>query len=159
MELTHFLKVEDIQLDVEVRDKAAVLHAAAELLSGELSADTIESLLVARERVASTGVGEGIAVPHASPSELTAPRIALLRTLTPVPFDAVDDLPVQLVIVVLAPAGSQAVHLRLLARIARLVRSRAVRLALLAAQSPEAVLAIVGGELKPTTRPTRGVMQ
>lgn len=143
VELTHFLRSQDIFLDVPAPNKAAVLSYAAKVLGDSLPAGAIEALLTAREQVASTGVGEGVAIPHASTALITAPRVALLRMARPVAFEAVDDLPVQLVFAVLAPADAQALHLRLLARVARLVRSREVRSALLAASTSQEAYGVI----------------
>ncbi len=152
VELTRFLRSQDIFLDVPAPDKAAVLGHAANVLGDALPAGAIEALLVAREKVASTGVGEGVAIPHASTTLITAPRVALLRMARPVPFDAVDDLPVALVFAVLAPADAQALHLRLLARVARLVRSPEVRSALLAAKTSQEAYGVI---LEATGTPPR----
>ncbi|MCO4762207.1 MAG: PTS sugar transporter subunit IIA [Myxococcales bacterium] len=143
VDLTAFLSPGDIHLDVSARSKAAVLRRAAVALAGEVDADGVERLLSSREAIASTGVGEGIAIPHASTPHLSQPRIALLRLDGPVEFDAVDDAPIRLVFAVLAPMGAQALHLRLLAKIARLVRSKAVRTALLEASSVAQAFAVL----------------
>lgn len=146
VQLTSYLDVDSVQLDVAAADKAELLRVAgacmARVLPG-LPAETITDLLSARERVASTGVGEGIAIPHATCEALQAPRLGLLRTAGPVDFDAVDAQPVRLVMVVLAPKNAQALHLRLLARIARLVRSEHIRSGLFAAETAAAAFAII----------------
>lgn len=148
--LTAHLTPENIHLDVPASNKSELLAAAARLLAPKvegLDAAEIAELLSARERLASTGVGDGIAIPHASSAAISAPSLGLFRTARPVPFESVDDLPVQLVVVVLAPQRDQALHLRLLARIARLVRSAQVRETLLAAPTAEqAYLCVTGFE-------------
>jgi|ETNmetMinimDraft_26_1059896.scaffolds.fasta_scaffold166083_2 mannitol/fructose-specific phosphotransferase system IIA component (Ntr-type) len=146
--LTAYLAAEHIHLDVDARDKDELLRQASLLLAPHLTAldaEAINELLLARERLASTGVGHGIAIPHASSAHIDTPCLGLFRTAQPVPFDAVDDQPVRLMVVVLAPQHEQALHLRLLAGIARLVRSEAVRDTLLAAQTAEEAYSCVGG--------------
>lgn len=148
--LTAYLTPEHIHLDLPATNKAGLLAAAARLLAPSvdgLDSSEIAELLSSRERLASTGVGHGIAIPHASSAAIEAPCLGLFRTAVPVPFEAVDDQPVQLVLVVLAPQRAQGLHLRLLARIARLVRSAEVRETLLAAATAEqAYLCMTGFE-------------
>lgn len=145
--LTTYLSPDQIHLDVTASNKAELLMQAARLLAptvDELSASEIAELLAGRERLASTGVGHGIAIPHASSEAIPRPCVGLFRMARPVPFDAVDGDPVKLVVVVLAPQRAQALHLRLLACIARLVRSAQVRETLLAAQSAEQAYSCLG---------------
>ena len=146
VQLTSYLNVDAVALDVTAVDKASLLREAGVCLARVLPgvpAQTITDLLVAREKVASTGVGEGIAIPHATCDAIDVPRLGLLRTSGPVEFDAVDQQPVRLVMVVLAPKNAQALHLRLLARIARLVRSEQIRGSLFAAQTPAEAFAVI----------------
>jgi nitrogen PTS system EIIA component len=79
-----------------------------------------------RERLGSTGLGNGIAIPHGKLSELHRLHGLFARLERPVDFDAVDDRPVDLVFVLLAPENAGADHLKALARISRLLRSAAV---------------------------------
>lgn len=145
--LTTYLRPTSVVLDVVAADKAAVLQSAATCLAAAepaLDVDQVATLLAARERVASTGVGEGIAIPHACSAAIDVPRLSVLRMVDPVDFDAVDGKPVNLIVAVLAPPHAQALHLRLLARVARMVRSPATREALLAAQSSEEAYSVIG---------------
>jgi PTS system nitrogen regulatory IIA component len=146
VQLTAYLSSDAIWLDVDVDDKDGLLRVAGERLAvgidGCSGADIYE-LLLARERVASTGVGEGVAIPHATCAQLDTPRLAVLRLVAPIDFDAVDREKVGLVVTVLAPKGAQALHLRLLARIARLIRSERVREGLLAAKTADAAYSII----------------
>lgn len=145
--LSSYLTVDDVHLDVAGDDKATVLIAVGKLLAGRLdtlTAGDVTGLLTDRENLASTGVGLGVAIPHASTAAIAEPCLGLFRTAVPVPFDSVDGVPVRLMVVVLAPKASQALHLRILARIARLVRDPATRERLLAAPTPADVCAIIG---------------
>lgn len=145
--LRSYLSPKHVVLDLDGRTKAELLRGAgshlAPLLTG-LDAGQITGLLDARERLASTGVGLGIAIPHASSASLKEPCLALFRTRRPVPFDSVDGAPVNLMLVVLAPQSSQALHLRLLARVARLVRADHVRKRLLEVPSAEEAIQFIG---------------
>lgn len=145
--LRSYLSPEHVVLDLGGRSKTELLEGAgshlAPLLPG-LDAVEITGLLAAREHLASTGVGLGIAIPHASSAALSEPCLALYRTKQPVPFDSVDGVPVNLMLVVLAPESSQALHLRLLARVARLVRADHVRNRLLEVPSAEEAIRFIG---------------
>lgn len=146
VQLTRFLSPATIWLDVDATTKSNLLAFAGLRLSEAIegmSGEDVCALLAARERVASTGVGEGIAIPHATCAAIDEPLVALIRLRNAIDFDAVDRLPVALIVVVLAPRGDQALHLRLLARIARLFRSAHVRESLLAATTVAAAYSMI----------------
>ena len=82
--------------------------------------------LLERERLGSTGVGNGIAIPHAKLPGLARLQGLFARLDPPVDFDAVDDQPVDLVFLLLAPESAGADHLKALARVSRLLRDRAI---------------------------------
>ncbi|MBC8049531.1 MAG: PTS IIA-like nitrogen regulatory protein PtsN [Chitinophagales bacterium] len=105
-------------------NKKLVLHElsarAAELTS--LDERDIFNTLLQRERLGSTGVGNGIAIPHGKIASLDHIVGMFARLEEPVDFDAIDDQPVDLIFLLLAPEGAGADHLRALARISRLLR-------------------------------------
>jgi PTS system nitrogen regulatory IIA component len=97
--------------------------------SGGLPA-TIEQVvhaLVERERLGSTGVGEGVAIPHAKIPGLQHLVACFGRTTSGVPFDAIDQQPVTLIFVLLVPESSAGAHLKALARISRLLKDASFR--------------------------------
>jgi PTS system nitrogen regulatory IIA component len=96
-----------------------------------------------RERLGSTGVGEGVAIPHARIETLTRPVGGFARLLEPADFEAIDERPADLIFMLLAPTDAGADHLRALAKAARMFRQERIRDALRAAQTNEAVLAIL----------------
>ena len=96
-----------------------------------------------RERLGSTGVGEGVAIPHARIETLTRPVGGFARLLEPADFEAIDERPADLIFMLLAPTDAGADHLRALARAARVFRQERIRAALRQAQTEEAVLAIL----------------
>jgi PTS system nitrogen regulatory IIA component len=96
-----------------------------------------------RERLGSTGVGEGVAIPHARIESLTRPVGGFARLLEPADFEAIDERPADLIFMLLAPTDAGADHLRALARAARVFRQERIRAALRQAQTEEAVLAIL----------------
>src|SRR5881392_2763968 len=95
-----------------------IARRAATITGG--SERQIYDVLAERERLGSTGIGKGVAVPHGKLAEL--PRLSALfaRLERAIPFEAIDDQPVDLVFVLLAPAEAGAEHLRALARVSRL---------------------------------------
>lgn len=103
----------------------------------------VHEAVLERERLGSTGVGEGVAIPHARIAFLPRPVGAFARLLEPADFEAIDGRPADLVFMLLAPTEAGADHLRALARVARIFRQERVRDALRRAEGEEAVLAIL----------------
>ncbi len=103
----------------------------------------VHEAVLERERLGSTGVGEGVAIPHARIDSLTRPVGGFARLLEPADFEAIDERPADLVFMLLAPTDAGADHLRALARAARVFRQERIRAALRQAQTEEAVLAIL----------------
>lgn len=98
-----------------------VLSEKAAELSGLDEREVFETLLQ-RERLGSTGVGSGIAIPHGKLPSVKKIFGIFARLETPIDFDALDDQPVDLIFLLLAPEGAGADHLKALAKIARLLR-------------------------------------
>lgn len=96
-----------------------------------------------RERLGSTGVGEGVAIPHVRTSAVSAPVGVFARLAEPVDFDAIDDRPCDLVFLLVTPESAGADHLRALSRVARVFRQDSVRTALRDAHSAEAIAEIL----------------
>ncbi len=103
---------------------------------------TLEAILE-RESHGSTGVGEGVAIPHARIPGLTRIVGGFARLIEPVDFEAIDERPCDLMFMLLAPAEAHAEHLRALARVSRAFRQEAVRAALRQAPTIEAVRAVL----------------
>ena len=82
--------------------------------------------LLERERLGSTGVGRGVAIPHARIEGLDAITGVFARLSTPVDFDAVDDIPIDLIFMLFAPEDAGADHLKALARVSRLLRDSTI---------------------------------
>lgn len=120
----------------EVHDKASALARLATLLatSGVVSRESILRVLSEREAVQSTGVGGGVAVPHGAVDDLDQQIGALLVCPQPIPFDAIDDEPVSILFALVGPKGAPAQHLKILARMSRLLRNESFRAELAGAQ-------------------------
>lgn len=108
-----------------------------------LGARDVFDAVLERERLGSTGVGEGVAIPHARIEGLKRPVGGFARLLEPADFESIDERRADLIFMLLAPADSGAEHLRALARAARVFRQEAIRAALRKAQTVDAVLAIL----------------
>jgi PTS system nitrogen regulatory IIA component len=104
---------------------------------------TIFDVLSERERLGSTGIGHGIGVPHGKLPGLDRICGVFARLERPIAFDAIDDQPVDLIFVLLAPETAGAEHLKALARVSRLLRDRAVCDKLRGTESPEALYALL----------------
>jgi PTS system nitrogen regulatory IIA component len=99
--------------------------------------------LVERERLGTTGVGSGIAIPHGRMAEVKTITGLFARLDVPIDYEAVDSQPVDLVFMLLAPENAGADHLKALARVSRLLRDKQVCEKLRAAATPEALYAIL----------------
>ena len=124
MDLGDLIKPEGVIALMKAKSKKQVLHdlahKAAELTG--LDERAIFETLLQRERLGSTGLGRGIAIPHGKPPGLNRIVCLFARLETPIDFDATDGEPVELVFLLLAPEQAGADHLKALARISRLLR-------------------------------------
>jgi nitrogen PTS system EIIA component len=103
----------------------------------------IYDVLIERERLGSTGIGRGIAIPHGKLTELTQLYGMFARLERPIPFEAIDDHPVDLMFMLLAPADAGAEHLRALALVSRLLRDARVCQKLRGTDSADALYALL----------------
>ena len=129
MMLDVLLDAQAICLDHRAQSKKRVLEQAAHLLCGSDDQAQVEQIfarLLARERLGSTGLAAGVALPHARLPGLTQSRAAFIRLHQAVDFDSQDGQPVDLVFVLLVPEEATDEHLHLLAALARLFRDAAV---------------------------------
>ena len=129
-------------------NKRQALSTVADVAARHIGGDPAALLaaLLEREAQGSTGVGGGVALPHAQVAGLQRVRAVFLRLDEPVAFGSVDDHPVDLIFALFAPPEAGADHLRALARVSRLLRRRDMREQLRAARSPDAVHALLAQE-------------
>ena len=127
--LASLLPASHVLLDVVAADKQAVFDLVGGLLESEsgIRRSQIASSLAARERSGSTALGHGIAIPHGRVKGLRTATGAFIRTREPIPFDAPDDAPVQLIFALLVPEKSTDLHLEILSELAQLFSNRALR--------------------------------
>ncbi|ODT71753.1 MAG: transcriptional regulator [Pelagibacterium sp. SCN 63-23] len=128
MDLADILAEDSVLTCTGVTDKRQLFEVLADKAAEQtgLAASEIVSALEAREELGSTGLGNGIAIPHGKLKGLGGVIAVFARLDQPIEFDAVDDQPVDLVMLLLAPVGAGADHLKALSRVARLLRTEAV---------------------------------
>ncbi len=150
MGLEDLLSPKGVIHNLRAKCKREALQALAEKASAlvDRPAADILSTLMEREQLGSTGVGDGVALPHGKMEGLGKIVGLLARLETPVSFDALDDQPVDLIFMLLAPANATAAHLKALAKVSRLLRDSNSRDALRGADSAEALFAIATAEQK-----------
>jgi PTS system nitrogen regulatory IIA component len=110
-----------------------------------LDAKLVADRLTEREKLGSTGFGAGVAIPHGKLDELRHVTGIFVQLEKPVDFASVDDLPVDLVFVLLSPVSAGAEHLKALARVSRRLRDRGFAAKLRGAGSPDALYALLTG--------------
>ena len=145
MPLFEFLMPDAVFSDLRPAGKKQLLHEMSVELGRktDLQERVIFDSLIQRERLGSTGIGNGIAIPHAKFQSL--PRLVGLfaKLEKPIDFDSLDGMPVDLVFVLLAPEGAGADHLKGLARVARLLRDPARAAKLRASESRHALYVLL----------------
>jgi PTS system nitrogen regulatory IIA component len=128
--------------------KANALSALARLLAGgtRLSSEAIERVLVEREQLQSTGIGEGVAIPHGAMAQLESQCAALLVVPAGVEFQAIDGEKVTLLFAVIGPKRATGEHLKTLARVSRLLRNKAFRERLISAPNASTAYDLIATE-------------
>ena len=144
MELADILAERAVLCCTDVTTKRQLFECLAERAAEITGHDATEILeaITAREELGSTGLGNGIAIPHGKIAGLEGVTALVARLDQPLDFDSVDDQPVDIVVMLLAPAGAGADHLKALSRVARLLRTEAVVEDLRAATDPAQLRAI-----------------
>ena len=130
MKIIDFLKEGAIVPDLKATDKENVIKELVTLLKdiGEISdQEKIVEIILEREKLGSTGIGQGIAVPHAKTDQVKQILVAFGLSQKGVNFESLDEEPVYLIFLVLAPVEATGMHLKLLAKIARLLKDKVFR--------------------------------
>ncbi len=124
------------QLLQEMADMAVACGACG---SSKIKARDVVAAVMERERLGSTGFGDGVAIPHARMQGIENIRAVFARLETPLDYDAIDDRPVDLVVLLLAPENAGAEHLRALAQVSRLLHREEMRAKLRQAPNAESL--------------------
>ncbi len=142
-ELHRLLAPRRIKLHLRARDKTDLLNQVVDLLKDAPEVEDLEAVRKAifeREEMMSTGVGKGLALPHAKTPAVTDTVVALATLDEPVDFDAIDNEPVRIVFLLVGPPEARSLHIRLLSRISRLMNREIFRERLLQAETPAEVI-------------------
>jgi PTS system nitrogen regulatory IIA component len=129
-------------------DKPAALHLLAQILARGAKADEalVERVLTEREQLQSTGIGEGVAIPHGALQQLESQYAALLIVPQGLDFTAIDGLAVNILFAVITPKRATGEHLKTLARVSRLLRSKGFRERLVGAPSAKEAYDLIATE-------------
>lgn len=140
--LTNLLSASQVLLDLDAGSKKRVFEQAGLLFESHLgiARATVFDSLFAREKLGSTGLGQGIAIPHGRIKGLKQAAGAFLRLQAPVPFDSPDGRPVSMLFVLLVPEQATEEHLQILSELAQRFSERSFRDALTAASDPAAIV-------------------
>ena len=145
MQLSDLVSTDGVVATLKAGSKKQVLQELSDVaadLTGVASREIFETLLQ-RERLGSTGVGQGIAIPHGKIAGLDRLYGVFARLETPIDFDSMDDQPVDLVFLLLAPELAGADHLKALARVSRLLRDPSVVAKLRASKEASVIYSIL----------------
>ncbi len=139
MLLTEILKPDRVVVPLAARDKNGVIAELARVLVEKTQAplDEVLSAIEERESVLSTGIGFGVAIPHAKCPAVRELIMVGGVTAEPVPYDSIDGEPVSLFFMIVGPEASAGLHVKLLSRIARLVRRDGIRKQLVESRTPD----------------------
>lgn len=145
MKITELLKPSFILGELQSQTKREVL---AELLTvfemgGEGAAETMLQSLLEREKLGSTGIGDGIAIPHGKIVDLQEMTVAFGRSRQGIDFEAMDGCPVHLFFLLLAPEHSAGLHLKALAKISRMLKDAQFRQQLIEAGGAEEIFSLI----------------
>lgn len=144
--LADLLHPERVRIGVTLGDKDAALRAIAALLTmpeAAINEEVVHEVLEERERLASTGIGSGVAIPHGRYDGVEELRAAVAICPAGVDFDAVDRLPVRILVGIVGPKSMPQKHLAALAGVSRVLRSEETRNALLRAVDESAAYAVL----------------
>ena len=149
MKVIDFLKLDAIIADLRATTKAeALAEVATQMATIEprVDGEQLRRVLEERELLASTAIGDGIAIPHGKLDSIGQLAGVLGRSIAGIEFDSIDGRPTHLVFMLVAPVSSTGVHLKALARLSRLFRDADFRSRLLAAPTREAMYQVITDE-------------
>lgn len=144
MRISEFLSSANVFPSLQVSDKEEAIRTLSESIARRIpgtSAETLFQAVMDRERIMSTGVGKGLAIPHGKVNGLDSSEMAFARLVSPIEYGSIDQAPVSLVFMVVGPDSQSSQHIRLLSRISRLMNNDAFRNALSACATADEILA------------------
>ena len=138
MRLSDILEEDNVIPDLKAKDKKGVLEELAEAISSHeptLDKNSLVKVLLERERLGSTGIGDGVAIPHGKFPTATQPIISFGRSRKGLDFDSMDGQPAFLFFLLVAPENAASIHLKALAKIAKILKNSAFRKVLMEARN------------------------
>lgn len=144
-QIAPLLSVSNILLDVEMGSKKRLFEYVGQLFGSELGVvpQVILDSLISREKLGSTGLGQGIAIPHGRIKGLKSAMGVFVRLNPPIDFDAPDQLPVKLVFILFVPMQATDLHLQILGELAQLFSNKSLRDALMTSVDSDSVLTLI----------------
>ena len=141
MHIASYMTPDDVVADLKANGKKQVLHELARRAASRFSIDETDvfEVLLERERLGTTGFGDGVALPHGKLAGLKEMHMLFARLANGIDYNAVDGRPVDLVFLLLTPEDAGADHLKALAKISRLLRDETVCAKIRGAENAEAV--------------------
>jgi PTS system nitrogen regulatory IIA component len=141
MKISYFLSPANVMLEIRASDKTQLLRQLSALAATEVQLDpeAVTAQIVKREELGSTGVGDGVALPHARLAGLKSPFGLLARLRRGIDFEAIDEQPVDVIFLLLLPESANGEQLNALACVARALRDHKTLARIRAAINPEAV--------------------
>ena len=142
MQITDMFRKQYIIEDLQARSKRAVLAELSEIFTRDHSGipgEAMVDVLLDREKLGSTGIGDGIAIPHGKLKGLDSLVISFGRSREGIDFDAIDGKPVHIFFLLMAPESSTGQHLKALAKISRMLKDQEFRSDLMSARSAEEI--------------------
>lgn len=149
MRLNDILKPENIKLPLAATDKQTAIEELIGLLesTGEIDdPDRVRQAVLEREATRTTGIGDGLAIPHGKTDGVSHLVMAVGRTSTPIDFQAIDGKPVSLIWLLSSPPDKTGPHITALARISKIMADPAIRKKLLHAASAREIYTIISAQ-------------
>jgi len=142
MKMSEIIEEKNIIPDLKAKDKNGVLEELAEVVSNRepsISKRDLVRVLIERERLGSTGIGDGVAIPHGKMNGIKHPLISFGRSNKGLDFDSMDGQTAYLFFLLVAPENSSSVHLQVLAKIAKILKNGNIRKNLMEARTKEEI--------------------
>jgi PTS system nitrogen regulatory IIA component len=146
MKLSELINEQNVIPDLKAKDKKGVLEELVDALLGRestLDKNALVRVLLERERLGSTGIGDGVAIPHGKFSGIGQPSISFGRSRKGLYFESMDGEPTHLFFLLVAPENSASIHLKALARIAKILKNSAFRKELMEASGTHSLYQLI----------------